>query len=86
MPTNQILKYLDAKGERLDSDIAQAIGMSLQQARVYLAELTSSGKIMSCLSIKYEKGKKIEAISCRIVGHIPKAAPGRKSKVQLTLS
>jgi hypothetical protein len=41
---------------------------------------------MACHSIRYEKGKKIEGIKCRLAGYIPPAAPGRKSKSQLKLS
>lgn len=86
MSAEQILKYLSTQGERLDTEIAAAIGSSIAQTRRHLSELTAAGQIMSCLTIKYEKGKKIEGISCRMVGYVPKAAPGRKSKAQLTLS
>ena len=41
---------------------------------------------MVCHSTKFDKGKKIEGISCRLAGFIPPAAPGRKSKSQLKLS
>jgi hypothetical protein len=51
-----------------------------------LTALSAEGEIMTCHTIKFEKGKKIEGLSCRLSGHIPKAAPGRKSKVQLKLS
>ena len=38
---------------------------------------------MACNTTRFEGKKKIEGISCRISGFIPKAAPGRKSKAQL---
>lgn len=82
----EILQYLKTHGERLDTDIAEATGISLTKVRHHLAELAAKGEIMVCHSIKYEKGKKIEGISCRLSGFIPPAAPGRKSKSQLKLS
>jgi DeoR/GlpR family transcriptional regulator of sugar metabolism len=82
----EILQYLKVNGERLDTEIAQATGVTLAKVRVQLAELAAKGEIMVCHSIKFEKGKKIEGISCRVAGFIPPAAPGRKSKSQLKLS
>jgi hypothetical protein len=81
-----ILLFLKTNGERLDTEIAEATGLSLAKVRVHLAELAAKGEIMACHSIKFEKGKKIEGISCRLAGFIPPAAPGRKSKSQLKLS
>jgi hypothetical protein len=81
----EILKYLNAQGERLDSEIAAAMGVTLAKIHPLLAELSTAGEIMTCHIIRINKGKQIEGISCRISGHIPKAAPGRKSKVQLKL-
>jgi transcription initiation factor IIE alpha subunit len=83
---HEILKYLKTHGERLDTEIAEAMGMSLAKARIQLTALSAEGEIMTCHTIKFEKGKKIEGLSCRLSGFIPKAAPGRKSKVQLKLS
>lgn len=83
---NEILQYLKTNGERLDTEIAEATGISLAKVRVHLAELAAKGGIMVCHTIRFEKGKKIEGISCRLAGYIPPASPGRKSKVQLKLS
>jgi DeoR/GlpR family transcriptional regulator of sugar metabolism len=83
---NAILKYLKTNGEQLDTDIAAAVGVSVANVRVQLAELAAKGEVMACHSIRYEKGKKIEGIKCRLAGYIPPAAPGRKSKSQLKLS
>jgi DeoR/GlpR family transcriptional regulator of sugar metabolism len=75
-----ILQYLKNHGEQLDTEIAGATGMSLANVRRHLAELATSGEVMTCHSIRFEKGKKVEGISCRVVGYIPPAAPGRKPK------
>jgi len=83
---NEILQYLKTRGEHLDSEIAKATGIPLAKTRMYLSELTARGEVMSCYSIRFEKGKKIEGIRSRISGYIPPATPGRKSKAQLKLS
>jgi DNA-binding transcriptional ArsR family regulator len=82
----EILQYLNQHGEQFDTDIAKATGIAIPALHRHLAELTAKGAIMSCHTIRFEGKKKIEGISCRIAGFIPKAAPGRKSKVQLKLS
>jgi hypothetical protein len=82
----EILQYLKTHGERLDTEIAEALGISLANVRLQLSELAAKGEIMACLSIRFDKGKQIEGIKCRIAGFIPPAAPGRKSKSQLKLS
>jgi transcription initiation factor IIE alpha subunit len=81
----EILQYLEKHGERLDTEIAIATGISLSNVRIHLLELTAKREIMSCHSIRFEKGKKIEGISCRLIGYIPPATPGRKSKAQLSM-
>lgn len=80
---NEILLYLKKHGEQLDSEIAEATGTSLAKVRLYLTELSAKREIMTCSSIRYEKGKKIEGIRCRLSGYIPPAAPGRKAKAQV---
>ena len=81
-----ILQYLKTHGERLDSEIAEATGLTLANARKQLVELAAQREIMVCHSTRYEKGKPIEAMKCRLAGFIPPAAPGRKSKSQLKIS
>lgn len=85
-PMNEILQYLKTHGERLDVEIASATGISLANVRLHLEKLAASGGVMVCHTTRFEKGKKIEGISCRLAGYIPPAAPGRKSKAQLKLS
>ena len=76
----EILEYLKKYGDRLDKEIAVAIGISLANVRMHLSALAANGEIMTCSSIRFEKGKKIEGIRCRLAGYIPPAAPGRKPK------
>ncbi len=81
MSTQQILQYLKNHGERFDTQIAEAAGMPVKQVRRLLYELAEKQEVMTCQTIRYENGQKIEAVSCRLVGYIPKTAPGKKSKV-----
>jgi DNA-binding IclR family transcriptional regulator len=75
-----ILDYLKQSGERLDSEIAAATGLSLANVRSGVNDLRARGAIMVCRSIRYQNGKELEGILCRISGYIPQAAPGRKPK------
>ncbi len=77
---NEILKYLKKHGEKPDAEIAEGAGLSLSKTRNYLAELAAKHEVVLCDSIRFEKGKKIEGILCRVSGFIPPAAPGRKAK------
>ena len=77
---NEVLQYLRTHGERLDVEIAQAVGMSLINVRKHLSELAARGEIMSYQSTKFENGKKIEGIRCRIAGLIPPSAPGKNQR------
>ncbi|MBI1888139.1 MAG: ArsR family transcriptional regulator [Nitrosomonadales bacterium] len=83
---NEILQYLKNHGERLDTDIAEATGISLATVRLRLAELAAKCEVVACHSIRFKKGKRIEGTIYRIAGYTPPAAPGRKSKAQLKLS
>ncbi|MDD2686721.1 MAG: ArsR family transcriptional regulator [Gallionella sp.] len=77
-----ILEYLKKHGEQLDTEIAKATGLTLSNARTQLVELAAKREIMVCYSTRYENGKPIEGMKCRLAGFIPPAAPGRKSKSQ----
>ena len=79
MPVNKIIQHLTKHGESLDSEIAKATGISLDVAHHHLTELTASGKVMSCHVVRFVEGQKTEGITCRLVGHTPKVAPGKKT-------
>lgn len=79
---NEILQYLKNHGERFDTEIAAATGTSFAKVRLFISELSDKREVMTCYSIRYEKGKKIEGTRCRLSGYIPPAARGRKSKTQ----
>jgi predicted ArsR family transcriptional regulator len=76
---NNILQYIKTHGERLDTEIAKAAGLSLAKVRLQLAELTAKGDVISCHTIRFVKGNKTEGTSFRLAGYIPPASPGRKS-------
>ena len=86
MPAKSIHQYLKANGEKLDTEIAEALGLSIEIARHHLSELVTRGDIMSCHTIRFVDGEKFEGMTYRIAGFIPKAKTGAKSKVQLKLS
>ena len=82
----EILQYLKNHGEQLDTEIAGATGISLSNVRSHLSELATKGEVMTCHSTRFVKGKKVEGMSCRLVGYIPPAAPGRKPKAPAKVS
>jgi hypothetical protein len=79
----EILIYLKDRGEQLDSEIATATGISLQNVRLGVSRLSATGEVIVCQSIRINNGKKSEGLLCRIAGYVPPASPGRKSKAQI---
>ncbi len=80
MANVQILEYLRAQGQSRDVEIAAALGLDLAAVRGDLDQIAAQGKIFCCRVTRFEAGRPIEEIQCRISGYIPKAAPGPKPK------
>lgn len=78
MLNDHILAQLGKHGQMLDSEIAVATGVPLKRIRSCLADMSSRGVILGCNVTRYEDGKTIEAMLCRISGYVPPVAPGRK--------
>jgi hypothetical protein len=78
----EIMKFLKSSGEKLDSEIAAGTGLSLANVRARMLELSAKGEVIMCHSIRYNDGKKVEGMLCRVAGYIPPVGPGRKSKAQ----
>jgi DNA-binding IclR family transcriptional regulator len=75
----EILECLKKYGQRLDLEIAQETGEPLATVRTKLAGLAASGAVITCSLTRFEKGKRIDALQCRVSGYVPPAAPGRKA-------
>ncbi len=75
---NEIMQYLKKNGQRLDSEIAAATGMSLAKVRDLLTDLSAQGEISRCSVTQFNQGKKVEGMLCRVAGYIPPKSPGRK--------
>jgi DNA-binding Lrp family transcriptional regulator len=80
---HEILEYLKDGGERLDSEIAAATGLSLANVRRRVKDLQARGAVMVCRSIRYKDGKEIDGVLCRMAGYVPPAAPARKTKAHV---
>lgn len=78
MRTDPVLQYLKKHGQRLDSEIAAATRISLAEVRTTLSALSERGEISRCSVTRFNDGKPVEGILCRIMGTIPPRAPGRK--------
>jgi hypothetical protein len=73
-----ILQHLKKYGQQLDSEIAAATGIPLPKVRLSLTDLSARGEISRCNVTRFDDGKAIEGILCRVAGFIPPSAPGRK--------
>jgi transcription initiation factor IIE alpha subunit len=78
----KIHQYLKDRGEQLDSDIAAATRIPLEDVRRYLSELSKKGDIIACHSTRFVQGRKTEGMLYRISGYTPSASPGRKPKAR----
>jgi predicted ArsR family transcriptional regulator len=76
----EILQCLKKYGQRLDLEIAEEIGVPLATVRHRLASLAAKGAIITCNLSRFEHGKRIDALQCRMSGFSPPAGPGRRAK------
>jgi DNA-binding IclR family transcriptional regulator len=72
------LQCLKKHGERLDSEIAEEMGMPLATVRECLVRLAAAGEIITCNLTRFESGNPVQALQCRVTGYVPPKAPGRK--------
>jgi hypothetical protein len=80
--TTLILEYLKKHGQKLDREIAEETGISLEKVNAAIQELESNKAVSSCSVTHFNNGVAIAGRLCRISGYIPPAAPGRKSSPQ----
>ena len=76
----EILPCLKKYGQRLDLELAKETGVPIAKVRERLAELSATGAIITCSLTRFEHGKRIDALLCRMSGWVPPPAPGRKAK------
>jgi transcription initiation factor IIE alpha subunit len=76
--TSPILQYLRKHGQRLDSEIAADTGIPLTTVRSCLTALSESGEISRCSVTRFDDGKPVKGVLCRISGYVPVSKPGRK--------
>jgi len=72
------LQCLKKHGERLDSEIAEELGLPLATVRQRLVRLAAAGEIITCNLTRFDSGSPVEALLCRVTGYVPPKAPGRK--------
>lgn len=77
-----ILEFLKANGQRLDYEIADALNIPVSKVKHHVADLSSSGDIICCNITRFDAGKAIEGISCRLSCYMPPPARGRKPGVK----
>ena len=77
-----VLQCLKKYGQRPDLEIAAEMRLPLATVRRRLAELSATGAVVVCTLTRYDGGKTIEALECRLSGYAPKPAPGRNAQAQ----
>lgn len=80
MSTASILQHIKKHGQIRDAEIAHALGLKLGIVRSSLDDLSAKGQIACCSVTRYNEGKPVHEILCRLSGYVPPAAPGRKPK------
>jgi hypothetical protein len=73
-----ILQHLRTNGEQLDAAIAGALRMTHAQVASHIAQLSVAGEVICCKVTRYNDGKKIEGVSCRLSAYVPPRATGPK--------
>jgi len=73
-----ILKFLKNNGEQLDAEIAKALAIPMDQLKLQLSKLSTTGDVICCSVTRYVEGTKIEGVSCRLSCDLPMPARGRK--------
>lgn len=82
MHTSPVFDYLKKHGQLLDTEIAAATGIALEDVRNTLSDLSAKGEISRCSVTTFKNGKPIEGFQCRVAGYVPRPAPGRKPGVK----
>ncbi|HTY03652.1 MAG TPA: transcriptional regulator [Rhodocyclaceae bacterium] len=80
MKASPIFELIKKHGQVRDAEIAMALGLGLSKVRSSLSDLSATGHISCCSVTRFQDGKSVEEILCRVSGYIPPAAPGRKPK------
>lgn len=77
---SEILDYLkEHPGEHLDSDLASAIGASLDDVRLAISALAKAGEVVVCRYTRFVDGEPIDGCLCRQATYRPKAENRGKS-------
>ena len=77
----EVLECLKKYGQRLDVEIAKETGLSLVTVREQLSSLAATGEVVTCMLSRFDNGKRLDALQCRVSGYVPPRAPGRKPSV-----
>jgi len=73
----EVLECLQKYGQRLDVEIAKETGLPLATVRTHLVSLVASGAVVTCNLSRFDKGRRLDALQCRVAGYVPPRAPGR---------
>jgi hypothetical protein len=75
-----VLECLRKHGQRLDLELAEETGLSLDDVHAGLDVHAKIGVVMICKVTRFERGRRIELLQYRVAGFFPRFTPGRKAK------
>jgi hypothetical protein len=73
-----ILQHLRTSGEQMDVEIAKALHMTKAQVLTHISQLSAAGEVICCQVTRFNNGKPIEGVSCRLSAYVPPRATGPK--------
>lgn len=73
----EVMECLQKYGQRLDVEIAKETGLPLAMVHRHLVGLVASGEVVTCKLTRFGKGRRLDALQCRVSGYGPPRAPGR---------
>ncbi len=72
-----ILKYLKTHGQKLDTEIAEALDVPIEQLHLHIATLSALGDISKCTVTRFNGGIETKSILCRPAAFTPPRSAGR---------
>ena len=81
MDDTPIFEHIRQQGQVRDADIAAALGLGIARVRNAIDGLAARGRIFCCRVTRFDNGKRIDEVLCRVSGYIPSIYKIHMSKI-----
>ncbi len=78
MHSTLISEHLKRYGQQLETAIATAMGLPLDEVQSSLSKMSMRGEVSRCSVTRFIDGNRIDDVIYRPLGYIPPKIPGRK--------